>query len=85
VTLPQTSDREKSKPMGRMARRYVRLVMGTVCRESRYPVYRATIWVTTAEENMCHAVRKIGYLKFALCRIHLLKRMTSELMPIHSL
>ena len=85
MTLPQTRDREKSNPMGKIARKYVRFVMGTECLESRHPVQRAMNCVTNAEENICHAVRKIGYLKFALWRIHLLKRMTRELMPIHNL
>jgi hypothetical protein len=47
--LPQIKLILKKMPMGTMARRYTRPVMGTFFRESRTVVKRARIWVMTVD------------------------------------
>jgi hypothetical protein len=47
-------------PMGTIARRYTRPVIGTFFRESRMVVKRARIWVMTVAKTRCHVVRKIA-------------------------
>jgi hypothetical protein len=58
--LPQIKLILKKIPMGTMARRYTRPVMGTFFRESRTVVKRARIWVMTVAKTKCHVVRKMG-------------------------
>jgi hypothetical protein len=50
----------KKIPMGTMARRYTRPVMGTFFLESRMVVKRARIWVMIVAKTRCHVVRKMG-------------------------
>ena len=47
-------------PMGTMALRYTRPVMGTFFRESRMVVKRARSWVITVAKTRCHVVRKMA-------------------------
>jgi hypothetical protein len=58
--LPQIKLILKKMPMGTMARRYTRPVMGTFFLESRTVVKRARIWVMTVAKTKCHVVRKMG-------------------------
>lgn len=58
--LPQIKLILKKIPMGTMARRYTRPVMGTFFLESRTVVKRARIWVMTVAKTKCHVVRKMG-------------------------
>lgn len=60
MRLPQIRDREKKRPIGTMALRYTRPVMGTFFRESRTLVKRAMIWVMMVAKRRCHVVRKMG-------------------------
>jgi hypothetical protein len=50
----------KKMPMGTIARRYTRPVMGTFFLESRTEVQRARIWVMIVAKTRCHVVRKMG-------------------------
>jgi hypothetical protein len=58
--LPQIKLMLKKMPMGTIARRYTRPVMGTFFRESRMVVKRARIWVMIVAKTRCHVVRKMG-------------------------
>jgi hypothetical protein len=58
--LPQIKLKLKKRPMGTIARRYTRPVMGTFFRESRMVVKRARNWVMTVAKTKCHVVRKMG-------------------------
>ena len=99
--LPQIKLKLKKKPIGRMARRYMRPVILTVFRPSSRVVVRASSWVMKVANIMCHAVSVMGnpglvtscptppqvmaILKPRVSRSHLLKRMTPPLKPIHVL
>ena len=50
----------KKMPMGTMARRYTRPVMGTFFLESRMVVKRARNCVMMVAKIKCHVVRKMG-------------------------
>jgi hypothetical protein len=58
--LPQIKLKLKKMPIGTMARRYTRPVMGTFFLESRMVVKRARNCVMTVAKTRCHVVRKIG-------------------------
>jgi hypothetical protein len=49
--------RLKKTPMGTMARRYTRPVIGTFFRESSIVVKRASSWVMMVAKTRCHVVR----------------------------
>src|ERR1700744_4258326 len=52
--------RLKKTPMGTMARRYTRPVIGTFFRESSIVVKRASSWVMTVAKTRCHVVREMA-------------------------
>lgn len=58
--MPQIKLKLKKIPMGTIALRYTRPVMGTEWRESRVVVKRAMIWVMMVAKTRCHVVRKIA-------------------------
>jgi hypothetical protein len=60
VWLPQIKLKLKNMPMGTIALKYTRPVMGTFFLESRIVVNRARIWVIIVAKRRCHVVRKIA-------------------------
>lgn len=58
--MPQIKLKLKKRPMGTMALRYMRPVIGTECLESRVVVKRAMIWVISVAKERCHVVRKMA-------------------------
>ncbi len=60
MTLPQIKLKLKKRPMGTMARRYTRPVIGTFFLESSMVVVRAIIWVISVANARCHVVREIA-------------------------
>lgn len=58
--FPQIKLKLKNMPMGTIARRYTRPVMGTFFLESRIVVNRARNWVIKVAKTKCHVVRKIA-------------------------
>lgn len=58
--FPQIKLRLKKTPIGTMARRYTRPVMGTFFRESSMEVKRARSCVMMVAKTRCHVVRKIA-------------------------
>jgi hypothetical protein len=99
--LPQIKLKLKKRPIGTIARRYTRPVMGTFFLESRMVVKRARNWVMMVAKTRCHVVRKTGNSaavvrrggrskvgcipNLAVCRMYLLKTMVLELSVIHVL
>jgi len=60
VRFPQIKLKLKKMPMGTMALRYTRPVIGTECLESNMFVVRAMICVMKVAKLRCHVVRKIA-------------------------
>lgn len=60
VTFPQIKLKLKNTPIGTIARRYIRPVIGTFLLESRVWVKRAMIWVMRVAKARCHVVRTIA-------------------------
>ncbi len=64
VKFPQIKLKLKKMPMGTMALRYTRPVMGTECLESSIFVVRAMICVIRVAKPRCHVVRKMARDKY---------------------
>jgi len=60
ATLLQIRLKLKKAPMGTIALRYTRPVMGTFFLESSRFVVRAMIWVIAVAKMRCHVVRKMA-------------------------
>ena len=58
--FPQIKLKLKNMPIGTMARRYTRPVMGTFFLESRMVVDRARNWVIMVAKTKCHVVRNMA-------------------------
>ena len=61
VTLPQIKLKLKKMPIGTIARRYTRPVIGTFFLESSNLVPRAINWVIKDAKPRCHDVRRIAF------------------------
>ena len=61
VKFPQIKLKLKNKPIGTMALRYTRPVIGTFFRPSSSFVVRAMICVQIVANTRCHAVSRMGY------------------------
>jgi hypothetical protein len=60
AVFPNIKLKLKKKPMGRMARMYVSVVMFIFFRPSRRVVVRDRSWVMHVAKNMCHVVSTIA-------------------------